>query len=144
MSLFCAAIRKDSVFRQWLPLLSNILVLSFSISLVCHLKCPYVFLPIFSGYYCFIDACVVFIVSSRCTVFFWVLCSLRVFESMHRRYLELFSFSISICWNSPQVLFKNCQEYLTMMTAQFLSLWWNSCYIVWYPVVSSFSWDTLF
>ena len=38
MKLFCAAIRRDSVYLLRFPFLSHVQVLSFEISLVCHLR----------------------------------------------------------------------------------------------------------
>ena len=49
-----------------------------------------------------------------------------------------------ICWSSSLVHFKNGPEYLTRGQPRYLSLWWNSCYIIWFWVAFLFSWGTPF
>ena len=41
MALFCAAIRRDSVYILRFPFLSHVQVFSCEILFVCRLKCPY-------------------------------------------------------------------------------------------------------
>ena len=50
MALFCAAIRRDSVFLLRFPFLNHIQVFSCEILLICHLKCLY---SCFSSHFCF-------------------------------------------------------------------------------------------
>ena len=45
----------------------------------------------------------------------------------------------SICWSSSLVHFKNGPKNLTRGYPSRLSLWWYSCYVVWFRVVFSFS-----
>ena len=93
MALFCAAVRKDSVFLLGFHFLSYVQVFSYVISFVCRLKYPY---NCFSFHLYFLVIVillmlVVFVlflvaVSSLCSF----LCSLRVVLSRYRRYLP--------CW----------------------------------------------
>ena len=47
--------------------------------------------------------------------------------------VHLFKFFLKWSWVSCK---RNCSS--------LLSLWWDFCYIVWFPIVFSFLWDTLF
>ena len=49
----------------------------------------------------------------------------------------------SICWSSSLLYFKNVLIILYGEQPRFLSLWWDSSYIIWFRVAFSFSWDTL-
>ena len=67
MMLFCAAIRRVSVFLLRFPFLSDVQVFSCEISFVCRLKCPcsgFSSYYRFPGYFCSVDACAISIVSS--------------------------------------------------------------------------------
>ena len=50
----------------------------------------------------------------------------------------------SICLSSSLVHFKRVQSISQGRQPRYLSLWWDFNYVVWFRVVSSFSWNTLF
>ena len=92
MTLFCAAIRRDSISLLRLPFLSRVNVFSCEISLVCCLKYPN---SCFSSHFFLFSFVLLVLVLSE---LFWValtslpsalfLCILLVVVSMYRRYVE--------------------------------------------------------
>ena len=131
MSLFWAAIGRDSVSLLRFPFLSHVQVFSCEMSLVCHLKCPYSCFSthfLFSMYFCSVDACIVCEVSGSCNQ--------SSSTNFSPPFLDTYNLSTSspgckalyivmgflvlwfICWSSSLFLFKNGPEYLTIGTVQ--------------------------
>ena len=50
----------------------------------------------------------------------------------------------STCWSFFSSTLRIVSSILRRRRPRCLSLWWDSCYIIWFRVVFSFSWDILF
>ena len=50
----------------------------------------------------------------------------------------------SICWSSSLSILRIVLSILRVGQPRCLSLWWDLCSVVWFRVVFSFSWDSLF
>ena len=131
MTLFCAAIIRDSVSLLKFPFPSHVQGFSCVISLVCRLEYPYSF----SSNFCFLII-VVLLILVLCLLFLVAVISLSllffyiVFEPSYRcrdAILNAVMWALSIivsflvfwffCWSSSLVHLKNGPEYLKRGTA---------------------------